>query len=354
MSDAGFSITPARSDGGGASGPTPAPERGLTVTSGQGPAARVLLVDDDPMQVALLRGILLRDGYLLEAAHDGAAAIQTVTERAPDVVLLDLHMPAADGFSVLEQMQADAWMCRIPVIVITASDDRQDRLRALEMGATDFVSKPVDRDELRARVRSLVRAKRHADDSEQAERVIVALARTAETRDPLLQGRSARLGRLVTTLGQHFGLDPDTERTLRRGANLYDVGMIALPDAVLLKAGPLDEAERAILRTHPVLGDQILRPLQGLDAVRDLVRHHHEHLDGSGYPDALASAQLSVPLRILSVAAAYVALTSARPYRPARPAGEALDTLRAEVAMGWWDPAVLDALARLTLPPGIG
>ena len=309
--------------------------------------AAVLLVEDDAAQLTLLRGMLAPDGYRLEGAQDGAAAVQMVAERAPDLVLLDLQLPAADGFAVLEQMQADAWMRRIPVVVVTASGDRQDRLRALDLGAADFLAKPVDREELRARVRSLVRAKRHADDSEQAESVILALARATETRDPQLQEHCDRLAHLVLALGQEFGLGPDELRTLRRGAYLHDIGKVALPDALLLKPAQLDAAEWALVRTHAVVGDQILRPLRSLDAVRDLVRHHHEHLDGSGYPDGIGADQLSLSVRILSVADVYDSLTSGRPHRTAFPAAEALATLEAEADRGWWDKAVVAALARL-------
>lgn len=306
----------------------------------------VLLVDDDAVQLQLLRGMLGPDGYRLASAEGGAAALTAIAEHAPDLVLLDLHMPDTDGFAVLEQVQADVWMRRIPVVVVTASDERPERLRALEVGAADFLSKPVDREELRARVRSLVRSKRHADDSEQAESVLHTLACAIEARDLGLREHCERLCRLVLSLGQELGLGPWDLSTLRRGAYLHDIGKIALPDAVLLKSGHLTQADWAAVRTHPVIGERILRPLRTLDPVRTLVRHHHEHLDGSGYPDGLCAEALSLPVRILSVADVFDVLMCRRPYRPALSAAEALTALNAETERGWWDPAVVAALNR--------
>ncbi len=309
--------------------------------------ACVLLVEDDATQLQLLRDMLGPDGYKLIWANEGSIAFTAVAEQAPDVVVLDLHMPNTDGFAVLDQMQATPRTRRIPVVVLSTSDQQPERLRALEAGASDFVFKPVNGEELRARVRSLVRAKRHADDSAQSEHVLCALACAVEARDPSLRGHCERLSCLVLPLGQELGLGVPDLSTLRTGAYLHDLGKVALPDSILLKSGPLTQSDWAAIRTHPVIGEDILRPLQSLDSVRTLVRHHHEHLDGSGYPDALRAEALSLPVRILSVADAYDVLTSPRPYRPALSPIDALAALSAETERGWWDPVVVATLKRV-------
>lgn len=342
----GVKITNAAADPGlRAAGLGPVPPGGV---AGAPPSetARILLVDDDPAQLHLLRGMLAPDGYAFACAEGGAAAMEAIAEHAPDLVLLDLHMPEPDGFAVLARLKSEAWTARIPVVVVTASEERAERVRALEIGAEDFIPKPVERDELRARVRWLVRAKQRADESEQAENVLLALGRAVAARDPGLREHCERLAHLVLAIGQDLGLEPADLRTLRRGAYLHDIGKVALPDSALLKPGQLNAAEAAALRTHPVVGEQILRPLRTFDAVRPLVRHHHEHLDGSGYPDGLRGEQIDRLVRILSVADVFDTRRSVRPYRPALTAADALAALRAEAEGGWWDPVVVGSLGR--------
>ena len=309
--------------------------------------ACVLLVVDDLTQLQLLRNMLSPDGYKLIWANEGSIALTAVAEQAPDIVVLDLHMPNTDGFAVLDQMQAAPRTRRIPVVLLTTSGEHPERLRALEAGAADFLFTPVNGEELRARVRSLVRGKRHADDSAQSEHVLCALACAVEARDPSLRGHCERLSCLVLPLGQDLGLGVRELSTLRTGAYLHDLGKVALPDSLLLKSSPLTQSDWAAIRTHPVIGEDILRPLQSLDPVRTLVRHHHEHLDGSGYPDGLRADALSLPVRILSVADAYDVLTCPRPYRPALSPTDALAALSAESDRGWWDPVVVATLKRV-------
>jgi len=319
------------------------------LTRRAGPAAgglpRVLLVDDEPANLRLLQAILSDDGYELAEAQGGQAALQEIREVPPDLVILDLAMPEVDGFEVLRSLKGDAGTHLIPVVVITASDERQLRLRAVELGADDFLNKPVDRVELRARARALVRLKRHVDELERAENVLLAFARSVEARDPDTRDHCDRLARRAVALGRTFGLDPAELRVLRLAAYLHDLGKIGLPDAVLLKPGPLTHGERLLVRQHPVLGEEILQPLRTMDAVRPLVRQHHERLDGSGYPDGLRGEQISLSVRVLSVCDVYDALVTHRPYRPALLREEAFSVLRSEARQGFWDSRVVDALA---------
>lgn len=305
---------------------------------------RVLLVDDDPMQRQLLHTLLEPDGYDLATAADGGEAMRAVAEELPDLILLDVRMPGLDGFGVIERLKQDDWTSAVPVIMLTAAEDHGDRLHALQLGAEDLLRKPVDRAELRARVRSLLQGRQHRLEREQAEAVLLVVARMVEARDPWMQGHSDRVARLVLGLGQALGVEARGLRTLALGARLHDIGLVALPEAILLKAGPLAAAEKAAIRTHPAVGEGMLRPLETLDAVRPLVRQHHERMDGSGYPDGLGGVELSLPVRVLAVAEVFDALTVQRPYRRARPAAEAAALLRREAEHGFWDAAVVAAL----------
>ncbi|HVB10673.1 MAG TPA: HD domain-containing phosphohydrolase [Bacillota bacterium] len=306
--------------------------------------ARVLLVDDDPAALRLLQAFLAPDGYEFAMASDGEEALQNVAEERPDLILLDLNLPRLDGFGVLERLRADEWTALVPVAVITAADDRERRLHAVELGAADFLTKPVDRSELRLRVKSWLGWKRHVDEIGRLHSTLQAFARAVEARDPTRGDHCERLAVLTARVGQRLGLGDSDLRALQVAAFLHDIGQVALPDAVVLKPGPLHAQEVAMVRTHPVAGDQLLRSLGSLDDARRLVRHHHERLDGSGYPDGLTGEQISLPVRILSVADVFDALTHDRPYRRAMPMPQALRVLEAEAGRGFWDPEVVRAV----------
>ena len=312
--------------------------------------ARVLLVDDDPGNLRLLEAVLAPDGYQVDLAVDGRSALRSIAQCVPDLVLLDLVMPGIDGLSVLERLKTEPATRLVPAVVVTGSGERAERLRAIELGADEFLIKPVDRVELRARVRALLRLKDHVDQLECTENVLVSMARTVEARDPDLREHCQRMADRATAIGRELGLGPEELRTLRLGAHLHDLGKIGIPDAVLLKAGPLTEAERAIMRGHPAIGESILRPLASMAGVLSLVRHHHEHLDGSGYPDGLRGEQISLSVRILSVTDVFDALTTRRPYRAALSDPEALAVLRQEAERDWWDRGVIDCLSRCLVP----
>lgn len=306
--------------------------------------ARVLTVDDDLNTLRMLSAFLAPDGYEITEATEGRAALALVSEELPDVILLDLNLRDMSGFDVLQRLKGDEWTRLVPVVVVTADGDRERRLRAVEFGAEDFLTKPVDREELRIRVRTWLRLKQQVDQLERVEDVLRLLGRSVEVRDPRLHDHCERMARLTEYMGRALQVDSVDRHTLRLGAFLHDLGKIALPDTVLLKAGRLTEPEMAIVRTHPVLGDEILRPLRTLDAVRPLVRHHHEHLDGSGYPDGLAGPEIPHLVRIISVADVYDALTSPRSYRDAFDSARALQIIDAEVERGWWDPEIVATL----------
>jgi putative two-component system response regulator len=232
-------------------------------------------------------------------------------------------------------------------VLVTALSEVDDRIHGLEAGADDFLTKPVNVHELEARVRSLLRIKRYTDELDSAEAVILSLALTVEARDAYTQGHCARLAAYGVALGQALGLDGEDLAALRRGGYLHDIGKIAVPDAVLLKPGPLTEAEREVVKRHPVIGDELCGRLRLLANVRPIVRHHHECLDGSGYPDALRGQDVPLLAQIVSVVDLFDAMTTDRPYRRARSPQQACGELRNEVARNRKRADVVDAFVDL-------
>jgi putative two-component system response regulator len=249
-------------------------------------------------------------------------------------------MPRLTGFQVCEKIKNNPDTYLIPVILITALSERQDRIEGIRMGADDFLSRPVDRTELLARVRSLLRLKQRTDELERAESVLFSLARSIEGKDPYTHGHCERLAEYSARLGEQLELSEDQITALRRAGIVHDVGKIAVPDAILLKPGRLTPE-------HSVVGERICAPLKSFRFVLPIIRHHHEKLDGSGYPDGLRGEAIPVTARVLQIVDVYDALTTDRPYKKAFSITDALQTMKEEVSKGWWDPHVFDQFERL-------
>ncbi|HXT70711.1 MAG TPA: HD domain-containing phosphohydrolase [Vicinamibacterales bacterium] len=306
------------------------------------PKGKVLLVDDLPASLRLIERWLSMDGYDVLKCHDGAAALAAVAEHRPDVVLMDVHMPGITGIEACHQIKMDPSTRLTPVILMTGVARADDRIRAIDAGADDFLTKPVDAQELRARVRSLIRLKRYTDDLDSAEAIILSLALTVEARDPYTDGHCQRLAQYAVALGRRLGLTDEDLSALHRGGYLHDIGKIAIPDAILLKRGKLTSEEYTLMKTHPVVGDRLCGNLRALDRVRPIVRHHHERLDGSGYPDGLRGDSIPLLAQIVGIVDVYDALTTIRPYKKALSSADALDVLSKEAAIGWRDRHLVD------------
>ena len=309
------------------------------------PSASILIADDDEISARFLKRLLTREGHHVSIVNSGEEALQACTTKPPDLVLIDLVAPTGHGFDVCRRLKEQPATRLIPVVVVTAQSERRDRLDSINAGADDFVAKPFDAAELHARIRSLVRLKRYTDELESAEAVILGLGATIEARDPNTQGHCQRLAKFAISLGRALGLDDTDLAALERGGFLHDIGKIAVPDSVLLKDGKLDPQESRVMREHPIVGDALCSGLRSLQAVRPIVRHHHERLDGSGYPDGLKNAEVPLLAQIISVVDVFDAMTMERPYRHARPAEEAFDVLSTEASKGWRDRALVDAFA---------
>jgi putative two-component system response regulator len=280
---------------------------------------------------------------------DADAAIRACATNPPDPVLLDLVRPRGQGFEVCRRLKEQAATRLIPVVIVTAQTDREERLEGIHAGCDDFITKPFDTSELHARIGSLVRLKRYTDELESAEAVILGLGATIEARDPCTRGHCQRLAAYATALGQWLGLDQADLDALNRGGFLHDIGKIAVPDSVLLKRGALDEHECHVMREHTLVGDALCAGLRSLQRVRPIVRHHHERLDGSGYPDGLRNTQVPLLAQIVSIVDVFDALTMERPYRAAVPRDDAVRVLIDEASKGWRDRVLVDAFVH-TLP----
>jgi len=295
----------------------------------------VLIVDDDPRVTAFFERLLTREGYVVTIAHDGASALTSVTEHPPDVVLLDVMIPGLDGFEICRRLKREPGTRLTPIILVTALSAHEDRIRGLEAGADEFLTKPVDTHELLTRVGSLVRVKRYTDDLDSAASIIMTLATMIEARDGYSEGHCHRMANYATALGRRLQMGNDDLQALYRGGFLHDVGMLAIPEPVLRKRGALQPEEYERIKAHTLIGDSLVSNLRSLQAVRPIIRHHHERLDGSGYPDGLRGDEVPLLAQIMGLVDIYDAVTTQRPYQQAKSVDDALHVLHDHVRRGW-------------------
>jgi putative two-component system response regulator len=309
--------------------------------------ATILIADDHQSSLVGLEGLLSLEGYRVKTAPDGKAALEEFYRLQPDMVLLDVQMPGMSGIEVCRHIKSCPESQLVPVVLITALSATQDRVAGIKAGADDFLTKPVDREQLTARVRVLLKQKAYTDELERAEAVLFALARSIEAKDRYTEGHCERLARYSADLGTRLGLAPEEVKALRRAGVVHDIGKVAVPDAVLLKKGPLNRKEWEVMRQHPLVGERICAPLKSFQLVLPVIRHHHEKLNGAGYPDGLKGEQIPLTARILAIVDVYDALTTSRPYKDAMTVGKALGIMQQEVDKGWWDPELFQEFAGL-------
>lgn len=308
-------------------------------------SGRVLVVDDLAPNRQLIRAMLERDGHDVLEADSGPTAIRLAVGEDPDLVILDVLMPGLDGFETCAALK-DAPETRLtPVVLLTALKDRADRLRGLEAGADEFLSRPVDPIELAVRVRSLIALRRRTRDLDSAEAVIVSLAQTIEARDAATEGHCERLARYGVEVGRALHLSSDDLLALERGGFLHDIGKVGVPDTILLKPGRLTEDEFEVVKGHTVIGSKILaESVSSVLRAGEVIAHsHHERWDGGGYPDGLSAEAIPLGARIIFVADAFDAMTSDRVYQPRLSTEDALAELE-RCAGSQFDPELVAAL----------
>jgi putative two-component system response regulator len=300
-------------------------------------APRILVVDDNKEIMSLMQDLLATRGYDVVAVPNAEHAEVEVLRCPPDLILSDVVMPGKSGYELCREMKADPATRLIPFVLITGLTDRQDRVLGIESGADDFLQKPIFPEELFARVKALLKLKEFTDELETAESVLCTLALSVESRDPYTEGHCERLALHASELGRHLGLDDESMVALRRGGYLHDLGKIAVADEILKKGTNLTPEEWVLMKMHPLTGETICRPLKSLRHVLPIIRSHHEHFDGSGYPDGLRGGEIPLLARVLQVVDVYDALRTARPYKPALTHEQATLTIRQEARAGFWD-----------------
>ncbi|HEV8309098.1 MAG TPA: HD domain-containing phosphohydrolase [Methylomirabilota bacterium] len=313
----------------------------------QVPRPRVLIVDDDSVVRETIRDSVEHLGYATREAASAEEALQRIAQELPDLILLDVRMPGITGIELCRRLKADQATHLIPIVLLTAQGELDTRVAGLEAGADDYFTKPVHLRELRARLRALIRLKRVVEELEQAENMITTLALTIEARDTYTAGHCVRLANFAVELGERLGLREDELGALRLGGFLHDLGKIQVPDGVLLKPGALTPDEWRLIKEHPAAGDRLATPMRTLGLVRPVIRHHHERMDGQGYPDKLAGQEIPFLARIMAVVDVYDALRTRRPYKPPLDEAESLRLLHEGARTGQLDPEVVRVFVEL-------
>ncbi len=316
----------------------------------------ILIVDDNPLGRETLAELLNdHQGYTLAFAADGLEALQVAKQLTPDLILLDVMMPGLDGFEVCRRLRADLALAEVPVIMVTALDDHHSRLQGIEAGADDFITKPFNRIELRARVKTVTRLNRyrklreehalleaaHSELGQTYDATMEGWVHALDLRDKETEGHTQRVTQMTVQLAQAAGISGEELIHIRRGALLHDIGKLGIPDAILLKPGKLTEEEWAIMRRHPVYAYEWLSPIAYLRPALEIPYSHHEKWDGTGYPLGLKGEEIPLAARLFAIIDVWDALRSDRPYRAGWPEEKVQEYIRANSGIHF-DPWVVD------------
>lgn len=306
--------------------------------------AKILLVDDEATNLKVLRNVL-QDQYQLMFAKQGDEALQLAAEHRPDLILLDVMMPGKTGFDVCAELKQNPELSPIPVIFVTALKDELDETKGFELGAVDYITKPISPAVVRARVKthlSLVKA----DELKQTRlQVIQRLGRAAEYKDNETGLHVLRMSHYTHILALAYGLDEQQADNLLHAAPMHDIGKIGIPDHILLKPGKLTTEEFTEMKRHPLIGAEIIGDCDSalLQMAKQVALYHHEKWDGSGYPYGLKAEQIPIEARIVAVADVFDALSSPRPYKPAWPLEQTLDYMRQQKGLHF-EPRLIELL----------
>lgn len=310
---------------------------------------RILVVDDVEPNRELLEAHLISEGYQVETACNGHEALEIVQENAPDLILLDIQMPGMDGYEVCRSVKGEGNTRLIPIVMITALRDVEDKIKAIEVGADDFISKPFNKLEVLARVRSLLKVKYLNDQLDTAENVIYALAQAIEAKDKYTEGHIERVSNYAIAFAGMLDLPKTDQDAIRKGAQLHDIGKIVLDESLINKPAELTTEEFEVVKQHPLVGYKVCHSLKSLRYALPVIRWHHEKMDGSGYPDGLRGDEIPTIVRIMTIVDVYDALTTKRSYKEAYSPLKAICILEEEAARGWWDHGLVNKFKEFIL-----
>lgn len=299
---------------------------------------RILIIDDSSTIRILVKDILKFPEYEVIEAENAEMGKEKLVLNNIDLVLLDICMPGESGLSLLSNLRKDSQYQMLPIIMLTVVDEIQDLIHALGIGATDYITKPFDPLELKARVRVHAERKRLTDDYVDIRTVLLGLSKFVESKDLNGKNHSKRCGLIIQAFGEHLNLPAKEIELLRYGALLHDIGKMTIADDIILKPGALTQEERKIIEQHCKIGEEICAPLRSFKPVIDIIRHHHEHWDGTGYPDGLKKEEISFYARMFQLVDIYETLTSQRNYKSAFSTQQAIKILNAEASNNLHDP----------------
>lgn len=308
---------------------------------------RILIIDDSPTIRMLVKDVLKFPEYEVIEAENAAIGKEKLASHDIDLVLLDICMPGESGLSLLSSLRQDSKYQMLPIIMLTVVDEVQDLIHALGVGATDYITKPFDPLELKARAHVHAERKRLTDDYVDIRTVLLGLSKFVESKDLNGKNHSKRCGLIIQAFAQHLNLTPREIEFLHYGALLHDIGKLTIADEIILKPGELTKEERKIIEQHCKIGEEICAPLRSFKPVIDVIRHHHEHWDGSGYPDGLKKEEISFFARMFQIVDIFETLTSERNYKSAYSTKEAIEILSAEAANNWRDPELTAAFIQM-------
>lgn len=313
----------------------------LPMNTNQATQPKILVVDDNSTNVELICMHLKAFPYQIIKAYDGDQALQMVEEEKPDLILLDLMMPKISGYEVCQKLKKDQKTALIPIIIITALRELDDKIKAMELGADDFLIKPFNKLELTTRIKSLLRLKQLTDEMEHVENMVFTLAEALEAKDVYTRGHSERVAKYSVILAKALGMNDQEVEDIRKGSLLHDIGKIGVKDSILNKVEKLTQEEIAHIRTHPARGYEICKKMKSFKKYLPAIRWHHERMDGKGHPDGLTGDQLPLSARICAITDAFDAMTSNRPYRKGISPLQAANIFEREINSGQWDPEIL-------------
>ncbi len=309
------------------------------ISPSDGPS--ILVVDDLPFNLEVLEGILYREGYRVLPASDATEALAIIEKSSVDLAVLDVMMPGMNGFDLCRKLKSISGKRFFPVILVTALNELEDKIKGIESGADDFLTKPFHTVELVTKIRSLLNLRKLQSELDHSEDIIMTLAIAIEAKDPYTKGHSERVGTLSSEFAAWLGLPEEECGLLYKAGILHDIGKIGIDDYTLHKRGNLTEKELMVVKEHVLIGENICMPLYSARKVLPLIRHHHERWDGTGFPDGLKGEEIPFLARLLAVVDTYDAMVSMRPYRAPFSKEEALAMMEGERYEGQWDPEII-------------